>query len=229
MEAPTKSHTMETIRARTARLYEQFIHNEDTERAEKAELFLRKMNDHEFIVAFCGHFSAGKSTMINELTGEALLPSSPIPTSANLVKIKPAEEDFAKINYHNGRPLLFKAPYDIKHVKKFAKDGDEVASIEIGHSSSHLPPDVTVMDTPGVDSTDDAHRISTESALHLADMVFYVMDYNHVQSELNFIYTKELLSHGVKLYLIINQIDKHKEEELSFSAFRQSVYDSFAT
>ncbi|OAH55847.1 hypothetical protein AWH48_03995 [Domibacillus aminovorans] len=229
MEAPTKSHTMETIRARTARLYEQFIHNEDTERAEKAELFLRKMNDHEFIVAFCGHFSAGKSTMINKLTGEALLPSSPIPTSANLVKIKPAEEDFAKINYHNGRPLLFKAPYDIKHVKKFAKDGDEVASIEIGHSSSHLPPDVTVMDTPGVDSTDDAHRISTESALHLADMVFYVMDYNHVQSELNFIYTKELLSHGVKLYLIINQIDKHKEEELSFSAFRQSVYDSFAT
>lgn len=229
MEAPTKSRVMDTIRARTARLYEQFIHNKDTERAEKAELFLRKMNDHEFIVAFCGHFSAGKSTMINELTGEALLPSSPIPTSANLVKIKPAEEDFAKINYHNGRPLVFRAPYDIKHVKKFAKDGDEVASIEIGHSSSNLPLDVTVMDTPGVDSTDDAHRISTESALHLADMVFYVMDYNHVQSELNFIYTKELLSHGVKLYLIINQIDKHKEEELSFNMFRQSVYDSFAT
>ena len=42
------------------------------------------------------------------------------------------------------------------------------------------------MDTPGVDSTDDAHRISTESALHLADIVFYVMDYNHVQSELIF-------------------------------------------
>ncbi|OMP65711.1 hypothetical protein BTO28_16025 [Domibacillus epiphyticus] len=220
---------METIRARTAHLYEQFIHNKDTERADKAALFLRKMHDNEFIVAFCGHFSAGKSTMINELTGEALLPSSPIPTSANLVKIKPAEKDFAQINYHNGRPLVFNAPYDIAHVKRFAKDGDEVASIEIGHAGSNLPADVTVMDTPGVDSTDDAHRISTESALHLADMVFYVMDYNHVQSELNFIYTKELLSHGVKLYLIINQIDKHKQEELSFDAFRQSVYESFST
>ncbi|WP_083632292.1 dynamin family protein [Domibacillus antri] len=229
MGTSTARRTMETIRARTAHLYKQFIHNEDTERAEKAALFLRKLHDNEFIVAFCGHFSAGKSTMINELTGEALLPSSPIPTSANLVKIKPAKEDFAKIHYHNGRPLIFKAPYDIAHIKKFAKDGDDVASIEIGHASSQLPAEVTVMDTPGVDSTDDAHRISTESALHLADMVFYVMDYNHVQSELNFIYTKELLSHGVKLYLIINQIDKHKEEELSLDSFRQSVYDSFAT
>ncbi|WNS82140.1 dynamin family protein [Domibacillus sp. DTU_2020_1001157_1_SI_ALB_TIR_016] len=229
MGTQTAERTLEGIRIRTAGLYEQFLHNGDTERADKAALFLRKLHEKELIVAFCGHFSAGKSTMINELTGEALLPSSPIPTSANVVKIKPSEENFAKIHYHHGRPLLFKAPYDMKHVKKFAKDGDEVASIEIGHAGSSLPPDVTVMDTPGVDSTDDAHRISTESALHLADMVFYVMDYNHVQSELNFIYTKELLSHGVKLFLIINQIDKHKEEELSFDAFRQSVKDSFAT
>ena len=229
MATQTAERMLQQIRTRTAGLYEQFLHNGDTERAEKAALFLRKLEEQELIVAFCGHFSAGKSTMINELAGEALLPSSPIPTSANIVKIKPAAEDFAKIHYHHGKPLLFRAPYNMDHVKKFAKDGDEVAAIEIGHAGSSLPPDVTVMDTPGVDSTDDAHRISTESALHLADMVFYVMDYNHVQSELNFVYTKELLSHGVKLFLIINQIDKHKEEELSFDAFRQSVKESFAT
>ena len=52
------------------------------------------------------------------------------------------------------------------------------------------------MDTPGVDSTDDAHRLSTESALHLADLVFYTMDYNHVQSELNFRFTKELMRYN---------------------------------
>lgn len=228
METQTMGRTLDVIRARTAGLYEQFIHNGDKERADKAALFLRKLHEKEFIVAFCGHFSAGKSTMINELTGEALLPASPIPTSANVVKIKPAKEDFAKIHYHHGRPLLFQAPYEMDHVKRFAKDGEEVSSIEIGHAGSSLPEGVTVMDTPGVDSTDDAHRISTESALHLADMVFYVMDYNHVQSELNFVYTKELQSHGVKLYLIINQVDKHKDEELSFDAFRQSVKESFA-
>lgn len=85
------------------------------------------------------------------------------------------------------------------------------------------------MDTPGIDSTDDAHRIATESALHLADMVFYVMDYNHVQSELNFLFTKDLTAAGKQVYLIINQIDKHREEELSFQHFTESVRDSFAS
>ena len=83
------------------------------------------------------------------------------------------------------------------------------------------------MDTPGVDSTDDAHRLSTESALHLADLVFYTMDYNHVQSELNFRFTKELMRYNSNVYLIINQIDKHRESELPFSTFKQSVEDSF--
>ncbi|MFK2824162.1 dynamin family protein [Bacillus sp. B190/17] len=228
MSVVTVQPSITQMISKTVGLFELFQKAGDAERARKAELFLKKLHDEEFIVAFCGHFSAGKSTMINALTGEALLPSSPIPTSANLVKIHGASEDFAKVYYRDKQPLLFKAPYNFEKVKEFCKNGEEVESIEIGHSESNLPPEVTVMDTPGVDSTDDAHRISTESALHLADMVFYVMDYNHVQSELNFIYTKDLLAHGVKLYLIINQIDKHRDEELSFDEFKQSVFDSFS-
>lgn len=85
------------------------------------------------------------------------------------------------------------------------------------------------MDTPGIDSADDAHRIATESAIHLADLILYVMDYNHVQAELNFLFTKELTEAGKEVYLVINQIDKHKDEELSFLEFQNSVLDSFAS
>lgn len=208
-------------------LYERFKENGDIERAEKSEKLLKKINNHDFIIAFCGHFSAGKSTMINTLLGEKLLPSSPIPTSANLVKIHKTPTDFAKVFYKDEDPYLFEAPYNFQAVKDFCKNGN-VTEIEIGKKQTDLPDHVVVMDTPGVDSTDDAHRISTESAIHLADIVFYVMDYNHVQSELNFLYTKELLQHGVELYLIINQIDKHKDEELSFSNFKKSVEESFS-
>ncbi|MGV3465863.1 MAG: dynamin family protein [Heyndrickxia sp.] len=208
-------------------LYERFKENGDSERAEKSEKLLKKINNHDFIIAFCGHFSAGKSTMINTLLGEKLLPSSPIPTSANLVKIHKTASDFAKVFYKDEAPYLFEAPYNFQEVKEFCKNGN-VTEIEIGKKKTDLPDQVIVMDTPGVDSTDDAHRISTESAIHLADIVFYVMDYNHVQSELNFQYTKELLQHGVELYLIINQIDKHKDEELSFADFKQSVEESFS-
>ncbi len=209
--------------------YDLFFHSGDEERAGKVERLAEKLHNHELILAFCGHFSAGKSTMINRLMGEEILPSSPIPTSANLVKVHHAQADFAKIHYHDSQPLYFQAPYDFSTIKDFCKNGEDVYSVEIGRSNSEVPEGVSVLDTPGVDSTDDAHRLSTESAIHLADAVFYVMDYNHVQSQVNFEFTKEMVRHGVKLYLIVNQIDKHQEEELSFSDFRESVRNSFAS
>ncbi|TWT01021.1 dynamin family protein [Planomicrobium sp. CPCC 101079] len=210
----------------TARLYQIFEENEDTERAAKAELFAKKVLKNNYIIGFAGHFSSGKSSMINALTGETLLPSSPIPTSANIVNVQKADADFAIVNMKNETPVYFPENYDFEAVKAFCKSGD-VTQIEIGHKDSVLPEGITVMDTPGVDSTDDAHRMSTESALHVADMVFYVMDYNHVQSELNFNFTKELQKY-TDLYLIVNQIDKHQDRELSFADFKQSVHDSFS-
>lgn len=210
----------------TARLHSIFEDNDDNDRAAKAKLFGRKILKNQFIIGFAGHFSSGKSSMINALTGETLLPSSPIPTSANIVNVHKAEKDFAIVNKTAGKPVYFPENYDFDAVKQYCKSGD-VTQIDIGHRDSVLPEGVSVMDTPGVDSTDDAHRLSTESALHIADMVFYVMDYNHVQSELNFNFTKDLQKY-TDLYLIVNQIDKHQNSELSFADFRKSVEDSFA-
>ena len=208
--------------------YTIYKENQDAERMEKLHLFARKLLQKEYVIGFAGHFSAGKSSMINALSGEDILATSPIPTSANIVKVHKSEEDFAILYLHNERPVKFEAGYDIKQVKELSKNGELVSQIEIGHSTSSLPAGVTVMDTPGVDSTDDAHAMSTESALHIADVVFYTMDYNHVQSELNFQFTKQLMKYNSNVYLIVNQIDKHRDAELSFEEFKQSVHQSFA-
>lgn len=44
--------------------------NEDSERIEKLHLFARKLLQKEFVIGFAGHFSAGKSSMINALSGK---------------------------------------------------------------------------------------------------------------------------------------------------------------
>ena len=216
------------LKTKIAALHAFFTDNNDFETAIKAKQLADKLSDQEFSIAFCGHFSAGKSSMINRLMGEDLLPSSPIPTSANLVKVKSGEE-YAKVYFKQGNPRLYPAPYDYETVKSYCKDRDQIQSIEISHNTNDLPKGACIMDTPGIDSTDDAHRIATESALHLADLVFYVMDYNHVQAEVNFLFTKELADAGKDVYLVINQIDKHRDEELSFEQFANSVKDSFAS
>ncbi|WP_144511386.1 dynamin family protein [Bacillus sp. FJAT-22090] len=222
-----KLEKLKMIKEQNALQATLFLQQHDEERYAKAKLFSQKLEQGTFTIAFAGHFSAGKSSMINALIDEQLLPTSPIPTSANIVTVKKTEENYALVHFVDQAPVKFSGEYDIQLVKNYSKDGSQVSQIEIGHEASILPAGITVMDTPGVDSTDDAHRISTESALHLADIVFYVMDYNHVQSELNFQFTKQLLHYNENVYLIVNQVDKHREEELSFNAFKQSVANAF--
>ncbi|WHY65446.1 dynamin family protein [Neobacillus sp. SuZ13] len=223
-----QEEAIQTLKSKIVSIYEYLMEQEDFENAKKIKQLAKKLENREFLIAFCGHFSAGKSTMINQLVGEKLLPSSPIPTSANLVKVK-AGEDYAKVFFKNETPRIYLAPYDYEIVKNYCKDGDQIEEIEISHSDTGLPDHTVIMDTPGIDSADDAHRIATESAIHLADLILYVMDYNHVQAELNFLFTKELTEAGKEVYLVINQIDKHKDEELSFLEFQNSVLDSFAS
>jgi small GTP-binding protein len=228
IQTENRQETVQSLKGKLLTSYKYLIEHQDDENAGKVKQLAEKLANEEFTIAFCGHFSAGKSTMINRLVGENLLPSSPIPTSANLVKVKSGEE-YAKVFFKNEKPRLYLAPYDYSLVKNYCKDGDQIQEIEISHSDSNLPNKTVIMDTPGIDSADDAHRIATESAIHLADLIFYVMDYNHVQSELNFIFTKELTEAGKEVYLVINQIDKHSDEELTFTEFKKSVVDSFSS
>ncbi len=55
-----------------------------------------------------------------------------------------------------------------------------------------------------------------------------MMDYNHVQSEVNLQFVKELKQRNKTVYLVVNQIDKHKENELSFENYKDSVKQSFS-
>lgn len=221
-----KTANSQQLLNRFVKLYQEFIAAEDGVTAMKMGQLIKKLHEKEFIIGFCGHFSAGKSSMINYLMNESLLPSSPIPTSANLVKVKSGRE-YARVFYRDSDPIEYEAPYDYDQIKTYCRDGDSIESIEISHASIDLPEGVSIMDTPGIDSTDERHIMATESALHLADIIFYMMDYNHVQSEVNFLFTKMLKTRQKEVYLIINQIDKHDRSELKFSDFKQSVQEAF--
>ncbi|WP_409288856.1 dynamin family protein [Peribacillus sp. SCS-37] len=207
-------------------LYLKYSRTGDADSAAKMKSLIHKERNSERLIAFCGHFSAGKSSMINALLGKELLPSSPVPTSANIVKISKGG-DSAKVFFREGAPVLYPAPYDYGMVKSYCKKGDEISAIEISTPDFPLENNSAIMDTPGIDSADDAHKASTEEAIHLADIVFYVMDYNHVQSEVNFLFAKDVAASGKTLYLIVNQIDKHDETELTFDEFADSVSQSF--
>ncbi|MBS7530224.1 dynamin family protein [Hazenella sp. IB182353] len=207
-------------------LYQEIEQHGDIENRNKVHDLIQKADRQELLIAFCGHFSAGKSTLLNRLYGEPILPTSPIPTSANVVKIERGENRVV-LELSTGEKHLFTGTYSDEELKALCKNGEEILAVHIYREVSHLPERVGLLDTPGIDSVDEAHREATESALHVADCIFYMMDYNHVQSEVNHDYIKRLTERGKKVYVIINQIDKHQENELSFSAYQASIESSF--
>ncbi|MGD6795154.1 dynamin family protein [Metabacillus indicus] len=209
---------------RTAAVWNKI--QDEPETADKLIELFYKIQKNTKHIAFTGHFSAGKSTMINTLLGEEVLPTSPIPTSANVVLLQKGEKSVI-LHDTKGNLIKLKGSYSIQQVKDYCRQGSEVLKIEIKDEYSSLQENVVIMDTPGIDSTDAAHRMATESALHLADLVFYVTDYNHVQSEENVTFVNEMIHKGKQIYLIVNQVDKHREEEVVFSAFRAQIEMTF--
>lgn len=196
----------------------------DHEQAGKIKELIAKSNTSQLEIACCGHFSAGKSTLINTLCGENLLPSSPIPTSANIVTLRFGSNSKAIIHQHDGTERVA----DVQNLAEACKNGGEIEEVTIEYPWTQLSKQIVLLDTPGIDSTDEAHHLATVSAMHRAEAVFYVMDYNHVQSEINFSFLKQLAERQKPIYMIVNQIDKHREQELSFPDFRQAVEQAFA-
>ncbi|XQY90336.1 dynamin family protein [Metabacillus sp. HB246100] len=207
-------------------LLHEKMRNRDEQNAIKLLELANKFKDKKLYVAFAGHFSAGKSSMINKLLDEQILPTSPIPTSANLVLLETGENQVTLFT-KNKEKIHLNNEYTVEQVKEYCKQGDDVERISIQKPYERLTKDVVIMDTPGIDSTDHAHKQSTESMLHLADVIFYVTDYNHVQSEENLHFISEMKKREKVVFLIVNQIDKHEEKEVSFNHFQEQIFTSF--
>src|SRR5699024_10852804 len=140
-------------------------HQDETNSTKILDLY-DKLQSEQFIVSFSGHFSAGKSSIINYLLGKEVLPNSPIPTSANIVKVS-SGQGVARVFFNNEHPVEYKEPYDIDMIKDYCMDKDTISRIEISTSEDLLPENTFILDTPGIDAADDADRLMTESSLHL--------------------------------------------------------------
>lgn len=67
--------------------------SDGTKQGEILSGLIERLQSETLRVLVIGRFSAGKSTFVNALFGQALLPASPTPTTGVLCKVKFAEED----------------------------------------------------------------------------------------------------------------------------------------
>lgn len=184
---------------------------------------IKKVYLNQFTASFVGHFSAGKSTLINLLLEQNILPSSPVPTTSNTAVVSVAEEPGIIANLPHQQYTKLKTYDDVKQMNRQNVD---VESVEINFPSNKFNNDFTLQDTPGVDSNVATHQSSTEQFMYTSNILFYTVDYNHVQSALNFKFMRRINEVGIPIVFVINQIDKHNEDEISFDTFKSRVEKS---
>lgn len=190
-----------------AELYKSLIDFNDTKNAQLINSLRLKSMSQELTLAFCGYVSAGKSRLINVLLGEEnLLPVSPLPTSKTIVQIKP------------GKPITV---FEREKFHERCKDSTS-ESLELVWTT---PEKICMIDTPGIDTFESGNLLENPALLQ-ADLVIYVTDYNHVESQVNFNFLKTLETRRIPYLLIVNQIDKHVSLELSLADFRFKLAQS---
>jgi small GTP-binding protein len=140
------------------------------------------LRDMFYLVVVIGEFNAGKSTFINALLGDTLLPMGITPTTEVIELIRYAETT--------------------NHKPEMRSDGiREWAHPNTGASG------VALVDTPGVGSVFQKHEKTAKAFLHRSDLVIFVVSAKRAFAETERLYLELAKNYGKKVLLVVNQID----------------------
>lgn len=140
---------------------EKFLSEHDyVHEAEMITAQRENLENDEFSIAVVGEFSAGKSTFLNALMGEKILPSFTKETTATINflrhKDKAEGEESGKVFYNDGHQDSIQTA-DFSTISKYVST--ESTTVDVAKTISHLDlyldskfleGNVTLVDTPGL-------------------------------------------------------------------------------
>lgn len=140
------------------------------------------------MVAIIGEFNAGKSSFVNALIGEKLLPIGITPTTEYIELIRYADEP-------DRNPAIV-----------------DNALREWAHPNTGAP-GVAIVDTPGTGSVFQKHETVAKEFLHRSDLVIFLISAKHAFADTERLYLQLAKNYNKKIVLVVNQVDLLKPSE----------------
>jgi small GTP-binding protein len=176
---------------------------------------VKKMDEDRFHLVVVGEFNHGKSTFVNALLGETVLPVGVTPTTAAIHHLKYAEKPEATVVYQSGK----RESISFDETKKFAVGGgtsaDDVDYLEVGYPAKLLEERILLVDTPGVNDLSLQRADITYSYIPRADAVLFLLDAGQIlkESERQFLNDKLLKASRDKIVFVITKWDILNDDE----------------
>jgi GTP-binding protein EngB required for normal cell division len=186
-------------------------------------------------VAVLGQFKRGKSSFLNALLGESLLPTGVVPLTSVATFIRWAAEPSIRVAYLDGRPEGGLRAADTQQIRaQLARLVTEeenprnrlgVARVDLLYPAPVLRHGIVLIDTPGVGST---LRHNTEAALGVlpeCDAGFFVLSADPPVTETELAYLERVRPHVARLFFVFSKIDYlvPEERERALDFLRRSL------
>ena len=188
-----------------------------------AQLLCEKLKADVFLLVVAGQFKRGKTTFINALLGEDLLPTAIIPLTSIITILRYSDKLRIIAFFENGTEKeIAQDDLPLYITEKFnPKNEKGVNRVEITYPSRYLKNGVQIIDTPGIGSVFEHNTQTTYEYLPKADACIFLVavDPPLTQVELNFL--RDLKNVVPKTFFVQSKIDMvsiaDRDESLSFS------------
>ena len=160
-------------------------------------------------VALVGEFNAGKSTLINALLSEEVVPMGVLPTTAHPCVMAYGPRKQARIHYSDGRLV----DVDFADARRLMKD--EAATIDRLHYTYPHPAlrSINYWDTPGFNALDERHEALADQALSEAEAILWILDANQALKQSEWERLAAIADSDQRVLLVLNKIDRHGPPE----------------
>ncbi len=182
-----------------------------------------KLRTNCFNLVVLGAFKRGKSTLINALLGESVLPTAIVPLTSVVTIIGYGEQFDIRVHFQNGqtRQIAQKELVDYITEKGNPKNQKGVREVEIFYPSEYLRDGVRIIDTPGVGSVYSHNTDVAYNYLPQVDAAIFVVTVDPPLSAAEQEFLKDIREYVHKLFFVLNKIDyveaAERQEALDFT------------
>ncbi len=181
------------------------------------DMRLAKLNGDRVSLVVLGEFNHGKSTFVNALLGEPLMPVGATPTTAVLAELRHGAEFSAHAIFEDGARVELARPALLEVLRGAppARGGALAVRVEIAVPSAFLADRLTLFDTPGVNDLSEQRSEITYDALPRADAIVFLLDATQVltASEERFLRERVLGQTRERLVFVIAKSDLLDDNE----------------